>query len=715
MPIKIPCTACGRPASVPDWHTQPTFPCPICGTPLKVKQGAAGGGKTAHEPAVLELPEPESEAQSEVTTIDASEEFEVLSMDDSTGELVTGVPKKAGVLQDIDADDVKLELPSADEMELDITPEAPAPKQAPEPPPKPPVRPASGVRQGVASGSGPVQRIAPPGAAPARGPGSSAANPRMNAAPSGHVISAPGSQVVPVSDDGGEDAELVAHEPPPQKSKSGQVPTPLNYVPPSESDRGPAAPPPEKKAPKWLPLAIAAALVLGGVGIWFWMSANKVPNLLAKGDDDLGKGDSAAASLSYDSAKELEPDNQEVQKRLTILDQFKAARDDAKAKGGDAEQEFLNSWKLSDALAGNWTYKRAKKTKDPENKATPEQTGAALTTLAVPTDLGPAASDPSGFSIKPPKGWKFNAKESRFENPDLPSEFLSARVAPIEASMTQVQFADKIQKGCQDKADLEVKDLKRTVVHLGNGTDAIWMNYTTKNANPELQYRMHNIVVVLAQKSAFATVNVVTPTTRIDKMRVILEASMRSFKFEGKDVAVAPPPPTTPTTAPVTPAKPTPTPSQTPPTPAKPTPATPTPMLPTPPAKTDPKPPIEPKADPKYVTVYVMKDGRRIRSKMAIDAGDTWQIKDDTGKTMSLAKTDVDKIVHEMVEATETPAPSADPGTKPVAQYPVYVLANGQRITAKLVIDAGDSYSIKDENGRLTNVPKKDVVEILKP
>jgi hypothetical protein len=57
-------------------------------------------------------------------------------------------------------------------------------------------------------------------------------------------------------------------------------------------------------------------------------------------------------------------------------------------------------------------------------------------------------------------------------------------------------------------------------------------------------------------------------------------------------------------------------------------------------------------------------------------------------------------------EAKETPAAAPN--------LTVYVLKNGTKITAKTVMEAGDEYVIKDENGKMSTVSKDDVIEIKK-
>lgn len=47
------------------------------------------------------------------------------------------------------------------------------------------------------------------------------------------------------------------------------------------------------------------------------------------------------------------------------------------------------------------------------------------------------------------------------------------------------------------------------------------------------------------------------------------------------------------------------------------------------------------------VTVYVLKDGRRIRAQTAIDAGEEYSIKDDAGKFHLIKKSDVAEVVKE--------------------------------------------------------------------
>lgn len=71
-------------------------------------------------------------------------------------------------------------------------------------------------------------------------------------------------------------------------------------------------------------------------------------------------------------------------------------------------------------------------------------------------------------------------------------------------------------------------------------------------------------------------------------------------------------------------------------------------------------------------------------------------------------------------EALKAPAPDgAKPGgaaakDAPAASLPVYVLKDGRKIAAKTVMEAGDEYLIRDENGKMTTVKKDDVVEIKK-
>jgi hypothetical protein len=57
-------------------------------------------------------------------------------------------------------------------------------------------------------------------------------------------------------------------------------------------------------------------------------------------------------------------------------------------------------------------------------------------------------------------------------------------------------------------------------------------------------------------------------------------------------------------------------------------------------------------------------------------------------------------------------APAAGGGGE--GSVPVYVLKDGTRINAVKVMDAGEEYSIKDENGKFRAVKKTDVSEIIK-
>lgn len=59
----------------------------------------------------------------------------------------------------------------------------------------------------------------------------------------------------------------------------------------------------------------------------------------------------------------------------------------------------------------------------------------------------------------------------------------------------------------------------------------------------------------------------------------------------------------------------------------------------------------------------------------------------------------------------ELPATSTTPAPQPL---PVYVLVTGQRLTAKLCFDEGDSYVIRDPAGDTHTVKKADVQEILR-
>ena len=55
------------------------------------------------------------------------------------------------------------------------------------------------------------------------------------------------------------------------------------------------------------------------------------------------------------------------------------------------------------------------------------------------------------------------------------------------------------------------------------------------------------------------------------------------------------------------------------------------------------------------------------------------------------------------------------PDEREPAKLPVYVLKNGTKIKAAMAVDGGDSYTIKDDAGKMHTIKKEDVAEILKP
>ena len=132
-------------------------------------------------------------------------------------------------------------------------------------------------------------------------------------------------------------------------------------------------------------------------------------------------------------------------------------------------------------------------------------------------------------------------------------------------------------------------------------------------------------------------------------------------------------------------------------------------------------PPREKLPDP--LDVFVLKDGRRIAAKNTVDVGDSYFIKTESGKTLTVKKAEVKEIVkgggggagdgEDDADRDDDPGDAGDGDASPGRTLPEYVLADGTRISAKNVMDAGDEYVIKDEAGKMRVVKKKDVVEIL--
>jgi hypothetical protein len=120
--------------------------------------------------------------------------------------------------------------------------------------------------------------------------------------------------------------------------------------------------------------------------------------------------------------------------------------------------------------------------------------------------------------------------------------------------------------------------------------------------------------------------------------------------------------------------------------------------------------------EPKSRDVYVLKDGRRIESRMAIDAGDSYSIKTASGKMVIVKKSDVAEIVKEAPPADAAAGPtSATPDSDSASPpgFDVYVLKDGRRIAGKTVMDAGDEFLVKDSDGKLHTVAKSDLTEVV--
>lgn len=88
-------------------------------------------------------------------------------------------------------------------------------------------------------------------------------------------------------------------------------------------------------------------------------------------------------------------------------------------------------------------------------------------------------------------------------------------------------------------------------------------------------------------------------------------------------------------------------------------------------------------------------------------------------KVLWCANFEDDKLQGLIAEALKAPdpdegkaAPNAAGGGD--AKLTVYVLKDGTRVKAQKVVDAGEEYSIKDENGKFRTIKKTDVAEVVK-
>jgi hypothetical protein len=66
-------------------------------------------------------------------------------------------------------------------------------------------------------------------------------------------------------------------------------------------------------------------------------------------------------------------------------------------------------------------------------------------------------------------------------------------------------------------------------------------------------------------------------------------------------------------------------------------------------------------------------------------------------------------------EALKAKDPDADKAAAAPAALTVFVMKDGTKIKAQKVMDAGEEYSIKDENGKFLTVKKADITETIKP
>lgn len=110
-------------------------------------------------------------------------------------------------------------------------------------------------------------------------------------------------------------------------------------------------------------------------------------------------------------------------------------------------------------------------------------------------------------------------------------------------------------------------------------------------------------------------------------------------------------------------------------------------------------------------TVYVLKDGRRITATSKMVMNDQAILHGADGQTYTVDAAEIVEAIKDQTATAGEGAPGTDAAAKPA--YPVIVLRDGRRITAAMVIDAGDELTVKDETGAMQQIAKKDIAETI--